>query len=199
MKKKKRRHVANLRVRFKKSSASAYPNPSQSSLLTLRSPALSLSTQSLSISHSQLGGDSRADEVHSFLYQEGDSHAQHGSALSAYPAGFSALGEQSQYIIHDPTSIRHPEHRRLPHPTHVRLHSFRDSGSGGNHGSESDTTACSTLQTAEGVGLLRKAEEGNEATEVEARRLAEEKEVLEADKRKAKEEAERLRQELQEL
>lgn len=51
----------------------------------------------------------------------------------------------------------------------------------------------------EGVGLLRKAEEGNEATEVEARRLAEEKEVLEADKRKAKEEAERLRQELQEL
>lgn len=48
----------------------------------------------------------------------------------------------------------------------------------------------------EGVGLLRKAEEGKEVAEAEARQLAKEREV---GKKKVKEEAKWLRQELQEL
>ena len=50
-----------------------------------------------------------------------------------------------------------------------------------------------------GASLLRKAEKEKEAAQVEARWLAEKKEVMEAGKKKVEEEAERLRQELQEL
>nr|CAN61064.1 hypothetical protein VITISV_004410 [Vitis vinifera] len=46
----------------------------------------------------------------------------------------------------------------------------------------------------EEVGLLRKAEEWNEAAEVEACQLAEEMEMMEAGKKKVEEEARRLRQ-----
>lgn len=48
----------------------------------------------------------------------------------------------------------------------------------------------------EGVGLLRKAEEGKEAAEAKARRLAEEKEVMEARHKKADEKNKWLRQEM---
>ena len=51
----------------------------------------------------------------------------------------------------------------------------------------------------ERASLLRKTEEEKETAQVEARRLAEEKEAMEAGKKKTEEEAERLRQELQEL
>lgn len=51
----------------------------------------------------------------------------------------------------------------------------------------------------EGVELLRKVDEGKEAVEIEAPRLAKEKEEMEASKKKVEEEAKRLRWELQEL
>lgn len=51
----------------------------------------------------------------------------------------------------------------------------------------------------EEVELLRKAEEGKEVAEAEARRLAEEKKVMEAKHKKVDEENEQLSQEIQEL
>lgn len=45
----------------------------------------------------------------------------------------------------------------------------------------------------EGVGLLKKVEEENEAVQAKARRLVEEKEVMEANKKQAEKKAARLR------
>ena len=51
----------------------------------------------------------------------------------------------------------------------------------------------------EGVNLLKKVEEEKEVVQVEARQLAEKKEVMVADKKKTEEEVAQLRQELQDL
>lgn len=48
----------------------------------------------------------------------------------------------------------------------------------------------------EGVGLLRKVKEENEAIEAKAHQLMEEREMMEANKKKVEKEVERLRQEL---
>ena len=57
---------------------------------------------------------------------------------------------------------------------------------------ESEVTTTRKL-IEEKVGLLRKAEEGNEATEAEASQLAKEMETMEISKKKVDEKARRLR------
>ena len=70
------------------------------------------------------------DEVDSLLYRERGSYTEHGDTLFGYPTGLDRPRERSQHFLHCLTSLRHSEHHRFPHPTHVRLHSCRDDGSG---------------------------------------------------------------------